>query len=180
MSICLAILREHNGNIEAQPLPDGGTVFTLSLPVAKGNEVFLAEPAALPRSSSADVGANPLSGCNVLVVDDEEGIRELVSDGLAARGARVEVAASGEEALCLFDTRAYEVVICDVNLRNPARRDFRPGVVLPLEQWAGRFAAQPKVLFLFMTGELVEKASICPRGVRTLQKPFAFRTWSPF
>ena len=40
LSICLAILREHNGQIEAQPLPDGGAVFTVSLPVAKGTEAF--------------------------------------------------------------------------------------------------------------------------------------------
>ena len=106
----------------------------------------------------------------------KKGIRELVSDGLAARGARVECGASGEEALCLLDTRAYEVVICDVEPPgNPARRDFRPGVVLPLEQWAGRFAQHSqRPLFLFMTGELVEEGNVenLPAGVRTLQKPF--------
>ena len=145
LSICLAILREHNGQIEAQPLSDGGTVLTVSLPVAKGTEVFLTEPAGVSRSSSADLGANPLAGCSVLVVDDEEGIRELVSDGLLARGARVDVAASGEEALCLLDTRGYEVVICDVNLRG-----LQPDAISGLELYSRltngpeHFAQQPK------------------------------------
>jgi PAS domain S-box-containing protein len=174
LSICLAILREHNGQIEAQPLPDGGTVLTVSLPLARGTEVFLAEPATLSRSSSADLSANPLSGCNVLVVDDEEGIRELVSDGLLARGARVEVAASGEEALCLLDTRGYEVVICDVNLRG-VQPDAISGLELYSRLMNGQGVSLPsqKPLFVFMTGELAEKnVDSLPAGVRTLQKPF--------
>jgi two-component system, NtrC family, sensor kinase len=34
LSICKAILREHNGNIEAASGPGGGAVFTVTLPVA--------------------------------------------------------------------------------------------------------------------------------------------------
>ena len=175
LSICLAILREHNGQIEAQPLSDGGTVFTVSLPVAKGTEIFLTEPMGVSHSSATDLGANPLAGCNVLVVDDEEGIRELVSDGLLARGARVDVASSGEEGLCLLDTRGYEVVICDVNLRG-----VQPDAISGLELYSrltdglGLSLGTQKPLFVFMTGELSEKANVenVPAGVRTLQKPF--------
>ncbi len=35
LSICKAILREHNGNIEATSAPGGGAVFTVTLPVAE-------------------------------------------------------------------------------------------------------------------------------------------------
>ncbi len=157
-------------------MPDGGTVFTVSLPVAKGTEVFLAEPAATPRSSSvADAGANPVAGCNILVVDDEESIRELVSDGLLARGARVDVAASGEEALCLLDTRGYEVVICDVNLRG-VQPDAISGMELYSRLTNGLSISlhRQKPLFVFMTGELAEENTPenLPAGVRTLRKPF--------
>jgi PAS domain S-box-containing protein len=34
LSICKTVLREHGGNIEAASAPDGGAVFTLTLPVA--------------------------------------------------------------------------------------------------------------------------------------------------
>jgi signal transduction histidine kinase len=33
LSICKAILREHNGNVEAASGPGGGAVFTVTLPV---------------------------------------------------------------------------------------------------------------------------------------------------
>ena len=42
LSICLAILREHHGQIEAQPLAGGGSVFTLSMPIAKDSDLLLA------------------------------------------------------------------------------------------------------------------------------------------
>jgi len=34
LSICKAILREHNGNVEAESGPGGGAVFTVTLPMA--------------------------------------------------------------------------------------------------------------------------------------------------
>ena len=73
--ICLAILREHNGQIEAQPLPDGGTVLTVSLPVAKGNGSIPGRaPAALPRSSFGGRGRQSFVRMHhLLAVDDEEG-----------------------------------------------------------------------------------------------------------
>jgi DNA-binding response OmpR family regulator len=85
------------------------------------------------------------------------------------------VAASGEEALCLLDTRAYEVVICDVNLRG-----IQPDAISGLELYSrlsnglGVSQHSQRPLFLFMTGELVEKENVenLPAGVRTLQKPF--------
>jgi signal transduction histidine kinase len=35
LSICKTVLREHGGNIEAATAPDGGAVFTITLPVGK-------------------------------------------------------------------------------------------------------------------------------------------------
>jgi two-component system NtrC family sensor kinase len=185
LSICLAILREHNGQIEAQPLSDGGTVFTLSLPVAKGNELFLADP-VVSRAGAATAGS--LVGSSLLVVDDEEGIREMVRDGLTARGARVEVAASGEEALCLMESRSYDVVLCDLNLKAMApsaisgqelfARATRLAAAIPqgrATRPATDIPPDPRPLFLFMTGDLAEQTEIEDSNgqrVRTLQKPF--------
>jgi two-component system, NtrC family, sensor kinase len=185
LSICLAILREHNGEIESQPLADGGTVFTVSLPVAKGTDLVLAEPPVLRKDAQP---AGTLAGCSLLVVDDEEGIREMVRDGLAARGVRVEVASSGEEALCLMESRSYDVVLCDLNLKS-----FAPSAISGQELYARvtRLAAgippvranrlsagapeDHKPLFIFMTGDLAERTTVedsTGAEVHTLQKPF--------
>jgi PAS domain S-box-containing protein len=36
LSICKTLIREHSGNIDASTAPDGGAVFTITLPVANG------------------------------------------------------------------------------------------------------------------------------------------------
>jgi PAS domain S-box-containing protein len=38
LSICKTVLREHGGNIEASSAPDGGAIFTITLPSAHGSE----------------------------------------------------------------------------------------------------------------------------------------------
>ncbi len=52
----------------------------------------------------------------VLVVEDEEPIRELVATALRFRGFRVETAGSGGEALAAARNAAYALVVLDVNL----------------------------------------------------------------
>ena len=183
LSICLAILREHNGQIEAQPLADGGSVFTVSLPIAQGTDLLLSEPSTpainvehIPPDPAAPAASSRLDGCSVLVVDDEDSIRELVRDGLALRGMQVTVAATAEEAISLVNRSTYDVVLCDLNLRGTSAVD--PS--LSSRGLHARVAAQTaggaqKPFFLFMTGELVNNGSmddLLIAGTRTLQKPF--------
>ena len=115
-----------------------------------------------------------LSGCAVLVVDDEESIRELVRDGLAVRGVRVDVAASAEEALSLIKRHTYDAVLCDLNLRNSLGSDLSlSGREFHARLGEGQSAHRP--FFLFMTGELVvgpASDDLAASGVPTLQKPF--------
>lgn len=55
-------------------------------------------------------------GLRVLVVDDEEMIRRVLSDILTSCGLEVVVAASGEEALGLFDAGGFALTITDRNM----------------------------------------------------------------
>jgi len=50
----------------------------------------------------------------ILIVDDEEGIRESLSDILIDEGHETAVAASGEEAIELLDTRVPDLVFLDI------------------------------------------------------------------
>ena len=52
----------------------------------------------------------------VLVVDDEAGVRELLSDALRIAGYDAEVAADGAEALALWKSRAIDLCIVDINM----------------------------------------------------------------
>jgi two-component system KDP operon response regulator KdpE len=50
----------------------------------------------------------------VLVVDDEQPLREFIRKNLAARGFTVHTAGTGLEALALFNTQALDLIILDV------------------------------------------------------------------
>lgn len=160
LTICLVIVKEHGGTIEVQSSPAGGGRFRILLPVSRSAPLSAAEPSSIPRSDG-------IKGCSILIVEDEEGIRELVEEGLKARGAAVDSVRTGEEAWGRISARSYDVVVCDFNLGGVSGLELfdrvrsRPG------------ANHPR--FLFITGEIVDSSQIAAleaKGSFALQKPF--------
>jgi PAS domain S-box-containing protein len=164
LTISLAIVKEHGGRIEVQSSPSNGATVRVVLPVPV-EHLPTPEPhmAARPLSHVSPV----LRGHSALIVDDEDSIREIVQEGLSARGMQVEGATSAEDALAHLAAHSYDVVLCDFNL---------PG--LNGEQLFDRLRSQshsspPR--FVFMTGDMLEPAlvsSFNEKGAHVLQKPF--------
>lgn len=64
-----------------------------------------------------DVGRDPeLDGRRILVADDEEVIRETVSDALTKAGCLVDTATDGREAVDLIKTGHYDLVVADIRM----------------------------------------------------------------
>lgn len=164
LTIALVIVKEHGGTIEAQTSPLGGARLRILLPVAKG-----AAPAV--KSDNATKSTRPahgeLKGCSILVVDDEEGVRELIEEGLKARGANVSAVATVEDAWKRLQKGDYDLVLCDLNLGRESGTDLFKEVSSRTSQ------AFPQ--FIVMTGEFLDAQQISKleiKGARTLQKPF--------
>src|SRR5258708_17570013 len=58
---------------------------------------------------------------SILIVDDEEGLREFLSDALSTQTYEVTTAASVQEALDILNTRTFDLLITD--LKMPGTRD---------------------------------------------------------
>ncbi|MGC1187828.1 MAG: PAS domain S-box protein [Candidatus Acidiferrales bacterium] len=172
LSISMAIVREHGGNITAEPLAAGGSLFVISLPVSRPSQVIF--ESASGGSEVAQVPSSPLEGRTVLVVDDEDGIRELIHDGLSARGMMVHAVSSSESALEQVRHHAYDVVLCDLHLGDTGT------AASPLELRrkllsVARASTGHVPLFVFMTGDLLDDSDLQAmegRHGRVIQKPF--------
>jgi two-component system cell cycle response regulator CpdR len=52
----------------------------------------------------------------ILVVEDEQDVRELIADVLVGRGCEVEMAADGAEALRLCEQGRYDLILSDLRM----------------------------------------------------------------
>jgi CheY-like chemotaxis protein len=109
LAMAHGIVHEHGGHIVVDSTPDG-TAFRLLFPAAEPESP--AGPAAGGRKSART--KQRLAG-RVLVVDDEEMIREFLGDLLSGWGLEVTAHTNGVEARDAFasDPHAFDLVITD-------------------------------------------------------------------
>jgi signal transduction histidine kinase/ActR/RegA family two-component response regulator len=110
LSVSYGIIRRHEGSVEVESEVKKGTTFHLRFPKADGASVP-ARAAAPPQLHERADGS-----LRILVVDDEDYVRELLYDILAREGCEVALASEGPEALRLFDAREFDAVFTDVGL----------------------------------------------------------------
>lgn len=125
----------------------GGTI-RLSSSVGKGTAVRLflprsAEPMAVPPKRT--VSALPRGTESVVLVDDNDDVRETVAEALKSLGYRVTEAESGDAALSLLEGRAGEFDLVVTDMIMPGKVDGLALGRIIRERW-------PKIGVLLTTG----------------------------
>jgi CheY-like chemotaxis protein len=64
----------------------------------------------------APKGKSMTASCAVLVVDDDQGIRELLAEALEMEGFDVKAAGNGAQALTLMEHWRPDVIVLDLNM----------------------------------------------------------------
>ena len=70
----------------------------------------------LQDNQEKNFDASLKNSARVLLVDDEEGIREILAESLTDYGLRVKTASNGLEALVLLKEYRFDVVLSDIKM----------------------------------------------------------------
>lgn len=108
LAMVYGIIMNHNGAIHCYSIPEKGTTFRIYLPAIKSFKEY---------SDAGKVVAQIRGGTEtILVIDDEEAIRDVGSQILGRFGYKVILASSGEEALKIYrkENARIDLVILDL------------------------------------------------------------------
>ena len=106
MSVAYGIIHRHKGEIQVESQEGHGSSFRIRLPVAAE---AVGPPASLvPLPSDVNV--------KILVIDDEDGVREALRDMLLSSGAEVEIHRNGRDGLRAFERDHFDIVFTDLGM----------------------------------------------------------------
>jgi CheY-like chemotaxis protein len=120
-------------------------------------------PADHLRNSDDTDRASP----HLVVVEDDDSVRELIVDSLADNGYEVDLAADGAEALRLCEQARYDLILSDLRMPN------MDGAALYQELRLRYGSTMPPMLFVTAPPHLLDHARfLSASNVPVLSKPF--------
>ncbi|HEV3468379.1 MAG TPA: ATP-binding protein [Pyrinomonadaceae bacterium] len=111
LAVSYGIISRHEGSIEVESEVGAGSAFRIRLPAAKSR----LRPRAREEAAEAAPPSRP-DRLRLLVVDDEQAVRELLCEILESEGHGVRAASSGPEALRLFREGSFDAVFTDIGM----------------------------------------------------------------
>lgn len=111
LSVVHGVVKQHGGWIEVKSEPGEGSMFTLRLPVSEPAETTVVQEEAEPVAEPAGSG-------KVLLVEDEEMVRDLTEKILVRNGYQVQTAVDADEARAVFKEAGgdFDLIFSDVVL----------------------------------------------------------------
>jgi CheY-like chemotaxis protein len=158
MSVSYGIIRRHGGEILIESEPGKGTTFVIHLPTGYEEEqAAVREVTPVKESRQA----------RILVIDDEDSVRDVLSRILKTKGHRVVVASNGEEGIERFRSELFDLVFTDLGMPKLSGWDVGKAIK----------GINPKVPIAMITGWGVEldREKLSESGIDLIvSKPFNF------
>jgi signal transduction histidine kinase/ActR/RegA family two-component response regulator len=106
LAVVYGIVTRHKGEIDVSSRLGKGTICTLYLPTGASVETKAEEPVEINEKIKA----------SILVIDDDENIRDVIKDMLEFLDHQVTLADSGETGLELFKQHEFDLVMTDLGM----------------------------------------------------------------
>ena len=163
LAVVYGVVKQHQGFIRVSSEPGQGSIFKVYLPAMTGTP---AEKVQKETSRKSFAGR----GERILVVEDEETVRQFATKALSINGYTVFPVKNAREALLRFQKEDghFQMVFTDIVL--PDQSGFQLAEEL--------LRMQPELTVLLTTGYTEEKAPwpmIREKGFRFLQKPYGLK-----
>ncbi|MGH8314937.1 MAG: hybrid sensor histidine kinase/response regulator [Steroidobacterales bacterium] len=158
LAVSLGIVEAHGGTLTVDCPIDGGSIFTIALPVGAVD------------ATVAETGPSPRAGTDshtILVVDDEAEIRETLAAILTGARHRVVTAGSGREALERMASEHYDVILTDIRMPDIDGRTLYQEIA---QRWPTRAGC-----VVFVTGDTLASTLrdfVSESGRPVIEKPF--------
>jgi PAS domain S-box-containing protein len=110
LSVVYGVVKNHGGYIDTRSKAGKGTTFAIFFPVVTGVKIEEEK-----KTDEAPTGNGEL----ILVIDDEETVRDLVRDILEKNGYRTILAADGKEGVALFRTHHQDIALVIIDMIMP-------------------------------------------------------------
>jgi CheY-like chemotaxis protein len=162
LATVFGVVKQSGGGIYVYSEPGRGTTFKVYLPAAATAAEFEAVPAEPEVAGGSET---------IMVVEDDDGVRDLVRLMLEANGYEVLTVADAEEAARLCRERSTSV---DLLLTDVMMPDINGAA---LAQQLGELAPEMRVLFMSgYSDEAVQRHGMLGEEAAFLEKPFTERT----
>jgi len=166
LTVSNSIMQAHGGRILVESTPGKGSTFIIELPLMPCK----LEPAT-PLVPTGRIAPSPVAGRRLLVVDDEPGMIQVLTEVLTAEGYIVDSALGGTDGMKHVFSAAYDVMIVDLNMPDMDGKTFYEMLRMAKPDMARRI--------IFMSGDTVSpnaRSFLTSTGNRWIAKPFAIKT----
>jgi len=166
LSVSNSIVEEHGGRILVESQEGHGAKFTVELPILP-----CAVEEHAPTKAPERAAIPPDGGRRLLVVDDEAGIIEVLTEIFVAEGYTVDAALGGMDGMKRLFAEPHDVVILDLNMPDLDGRSFYEKVHATKREMAKRI--------VFVTGDTVSpdlRSFLISTGNQWVAKPFSIKT----
>jgi PAS domain S-box-containing protein len=158
LSTVHGVVRQHGGSVTVRSAVGAGTTF----------EIYLPQVQVEPEGVDGAESARPAAGHEtLLLVEDEDDVRELAREVLERQGYTVVEASDGAEALSLFEREGSRIdfILTDVVMPRMSGRELVDRVR----------ASRPSIPVLYMSGyteDAIVRHGVRDASVLMLSKPF--------